>query len=283
LRKIRNFVALLLLTCSGESQQQPSLGPDRKPLPGRPGGASVLSNQMTAPQASYLLLQQIADRAEAQQQSELEQLSGAFENPHVTWKKTSDTFYSFEFDGMTVGVTRFPGGVRSIELLKTTPKNQPQQMFGSLAIFAANLPNCADAFWVQYVGRRYEFKTRSSTTAIRKNLVPEIDGGIPYQIQIRRGPGSAVMTDFAGFQEPLGTTVEKAAKDGIDAYQKQGSISADGITQLVARYRFWSYVICLKPNYVAGHFEWGYNTHLDAFKPPYVEVESEPTRWIQNF
>ena len=181
LRKIRIFVTLLLLTCSGHSQQQTSLGPDRKPLPGRPGGARLLSNQMTPPQASYLLLQQIADRAEAQQQN-----------------KTSDTSYSFELDGMTVGVTRFPGGVRRIELLKTTPKNQPQQMFGSLAIFAANLPNCADAFWVQYVGRRYEFKTHSSRTAIRKELLPEIDGGIPYQIQTRRGPGSAIMTDFAG-------------------------------------------------------------------------------------
>lgn len=198
MRKIRIFVTLLLLTCSGHSQQQTSLGPDRKPLPGRPGGARLLSNQMTPPQASYLLLQQIADRAEAQQQSEMERLTGAFENPHITWNKTSDTSYSFELDGMTVGVTRFPGGVRRIELLKTTPKNQPQQMFGSLAIFAANLPNCADAFWVQYVGRRYEFKTHSSRTAIRKELLPEIDGGIPYQIQTRRGPGSAIMTDFAG-------------------------------------------------------------------------------------
>lgn len=278
-------VALLLVSSYGESQKPPKFaGPDGKPLPGRPGGATLQINHMEDPTAFYLEILKVADFAEVQQLRDPRRLSGTFGTPTVIWTKTSDTFYSLAYpDDLLVGVTRYTGGVRVFELLKAT-NNLHEDLYGALSIFAANLPNCTDAFWVQYLRRRDEFVTKSSDVPITKNVPPEIDERAPYRIQKQVGPGAAFMNDFAGAKGPIGSPTIEAAKAGIPWYEHDAGMSAQDVTRLAAHYHFWTYAICQKPVFaVAGHLEWGYTTHLDLLKEPHVKTEREPVTWVQNF
>lgn len=261
-------------------------GPDGKPLPGSTGGMQLAIGGTTLPDTQHLLFETFANLVEAQQRKSPGRASGSVQGatPPITWELADANSYLYRTQGFTVRVKRYPPGIRAIEREKTDEANQKELLLGSNEIFAADLTSCSQVIWVQFMERRFKFQRGNSSMPITRILKPEIDEMAPYRIQYQPAPGAAVMTDDAGANIMIAASASSSRKDlaksGVQAYAQIAGVPMAGLNAVAAKYKFWTYLICLKPRYtVVGHFEWGYSADIDIVRSSY-NVTPLSSRWM---
>jgi hypothetical protein len=159
-----------------------------------------------------------------------------------------------------IGWMRDANGVYHAEL---TPPAGTRERRGPAMVFFANPDGCAKCVVYQWVRQSLTWdgdpKLRtyldSDGTHETSSSAPQVDKQSPYLAQ--RPGASPYAEDVPG--PPNGQSAGQVAA-GFDAISSKAPPSP---TKLVIGYEFWTYLVCVDPYYVVGHYEWSFEITVD--------------------
>lgn len=255
----------------GDKDNDTPKGPDDKPLAGSPGGTPIPDEGRNLNQPNSEFLRSIIMQIKAIRGEDAEQKRGTIREGETTFEwewdeEKKELTIRYKFDGRTWTVKVKSPAPEVCQITMTAQPYGYAWSQGMDGIFIGHDDGCTDLVWVQYIKREATFKEKNGNE-IKRTAGPEIDEQVPYrnQGQFNNGGGS-YMEDGAGPSIPLGTTdAEQAGNDALNAVKtKHGLQNNNDIVSVVEKWTFWTYLVCLKPEYkVLGHFDWSFEVTID--------------------
>ncbi len=254
-------------------------GPDGKPLPGTENGEpippfeereiEIVRHEWLVPFLLPLKLT-VLDNPETEGKFDVD--LGIPPPVTVEWSRDGDVItlrFVIRGQPFVARVRTHPDGPCTIDELEG--ETATAQFFGVAALYFARNEACGDLVWVQYVQRNTEFLDAAGNEVATHQLGPEIDRGVPYLIQSQLAAGDgAVMEDGPGVSAPLGQAPAQVASTSLDRFKNEaGQQANDTIASADVAWKFWTYLICLTPEYrVIGRLEWGFRLVVDPTATP---------------
>jgi hypothetical protein len=190
----------------------------------------------------------------------------AGKNSEYTWTKVGDGVYW---------------------MLRTKVIGKLPEQFGVAYVFYAEKAGCRDLVWIQYIKETFTFYDANGKNIGESTVIgPGLDRNNPIAIHQSQGPDgdSAIMEDQPGITlDPKKSLADNAEDYMWKYYGRYGPkwLALGGVPQLplpflpaslLYKAEFWTYLVCLNPWSVYGHFEWSYKLSFDPKAEPPIKV-----------
>jgi hypothetical protein len=262
-------------------------GPDGQPLPGQQGGLSLPPDQnQETPLQGLFEAEARADMADHPKDT-----SRTFtkDTPQgqvtIAWQRTGEKTWTYSVAlkpkspqlpplSYSATVTTDANGISHT---KTTFKPPVGKRVGPSYIFVAEKVACDKSVIVQYLKEVDTLTDNQGKVIQTSTLGWGIDGGVPYPAQSNLG-GNQTGEDSPGVSDSRpGDTDQQMANGQLGRLKDQLHVKNGG-AKGKREFNFWTYVICLAPLGVIGHWEWSFTINIDPGNPPYINInpDNEP-------
>lgn len=259
-------------------------------FPGAPGGPDIPTPRPeTRPQTD--VLGPLAAQAKTAAQDNPDDTEGTFPTPQgvdVKWERQSDGSLLVTIPasgGPNAVILRVSESAEGVCHITYEQVQLPRTFYGYYAVFYADPGGCQDLIWVQYLERRTRFfDAAGNPVGPPHNTGPEVDKQIPYEVQGHPGgAGSAWMEDPPGINTNPALGAQQAAPAALNEIKTLEGVGAANITKAEVVWTFTSYLICLTPYAVKGHYTWGFTLTIDVNTAPYISTSNIRTpQWTPS-